>query len=183
MINCLDWDNKNDFNEGVTAFQITLEATDAVAEGNFYMMFDASGLNYDVASSVTKRSETIQVASESSVSLAALKNITFAKSIYVKRIVYEVLNGGTTIDPFGSVVPATKEMQLSNDLVFQRAAIDGGIKKNGDLSPNFERRNYMYQPELITIPVEMEINDLFAFSPFMNLNSKCRFIFEVEKIV
>ena len=183
MINCLDWDNENAFNDGVTAFQITLEATDAVAAGNFYMMFDASGLNYDVAGSEVKRSESIQVAAESSVSLLALKNITFAKTIYVKRIVYEVLNGGTTIDANGSVIPATKEMQLSNDLRFQRASIDGGVKVNGELSPNFDRTNYMYQPELITIPVQMEINDLFAFSPLMNLNSKCRFIFEVEKII
>jgi hypothetical protein len=54
--------------------------------------------------------------------------------------------------------------------------------RGADVNPNTERRNYMYQQDLIVIPGPFEIDSTWGFAPLVNYQSIVTLIFEVDEL-
>lgn len=174
--NKMNFDRANLFNQGVRSFQLQLNNS-GNTNGEAYMLFDSTGLN--LTSIPATKNAAFAITSESTVTNIVLQNVLRSgQIIVVKNIVYIVNDPGLL--PSGE--PATINMALSNDLTFTRCLIDGRVLRGSDVNPNTERRNYMYQNDLIVIPGPFEIDSTWGFAPFLNYQSTVTLIFEVDEL-
>lgn len=174
MLNCLDWDNKNDFNEGVTAFQI--KVTSAGGADLPLLFFDAYGLNEAMAylPGFTKDPDSVYVPSESTVKPSVLKSVMRTKRLVVKRLLYNV-----DTPPLGGTV----QDQFDKTLNFIRTNIDGSIKRKGDIQPAFNRRNWMYQDDFLEIPGPFEVDGNTGMELVLGPYASVTMIWEIDSIV
>jgi hypothetical protein len=181
--NKMNFDRANLFNQGVRSFQFQISNNSiGVPAGNNFMFFDSTGLNEDtVEFSGRGRAQNpdTSLTSESTVTNTVIKNVLRSgQIIVVKNIVYIVNDPG--LNPSGTA--ATINTALSNDFTFTRCLIDGRVLRGADVNPNTERRNYMYQEDLILIPGPFEIDSTWGFAPLVNYQSIVTLIFEVDEL-
>ena len=91
--NDLDWDNKNEFNEGVTAFEFTLLNPLGVPTNAKF--FDGNGLAGDLLDKPFNNADTFLVTAESSCTNTSVANVTRTRDIVVKRMQYKVKSVGS----------------------------------------------------------------------------------------
>ena len=149
MLNCLDWDNANDFNEGVGGFEITVQ--NGGGADLPLLFFDAYGLNEAEAylPGYAKDPDVAYVAADSTVKPSVLKSVMRNRVLVVRSLKYIVNTA-----PSGE----TKVDQYSRALDFVRTNIDGSILRKGDIQPTFSRRNWMFQDDFLEIPGPFEVD-------------------------
>jgi len=170
-INDLDWDNSNDFNEGVTAFEFTLlNSLPAPTNAKF---FDGNGLAGDLLDKPYNNADTFLLTAESSCTNTSVANVTRTRDIVVKQMQYKVKSVGAGL---------TVQDQFDQMFEWVRAGIDGQLKRKGDIQPGFERRNWMYQEDFIIIPGPFTITGNMALVTELVPNAEVNYLFEVESI-
>jgi hypothetical protein len=173
MLNCLDWDNQNEFNEGVTAFQVQIESGGGLPLP--LLFFDAYGLNEAQAFSpgFAKDPDIAYVAAESSVKPSVLKNVMKNKTLVVRNFKYIV-----NTPPLGGSL----ETQFDLPLNFVRTSIDGTIRRKGDIQPAFNRKNWMFQRDFLEIPGPFEIDGFTGMLFTLGAYAKVTLIWDIERI-
>ena len=170
-LNSLNWDNKNTFNEGVQAFEFTLQ--NPLAASTSVMFFDGNGLVTELYDKPLNSPDTFLVPAESSCSAESVKNVTRTREIHVRQMQYKVKSVGSGLsvqDQFGAT------------LEWLRGAIDGTLKRKGDIQPGFERRNWMYQEDFIIIPGPFTINSNTGLVAELIPNAEVNYLFEIDHL-
>jgi len=170
-VNDLDWDNSNDFNEGVTAFEFTLLNSLPVPTNAKF--FDGNGLAGDLLVKPYNNADTFLVTAESSCTNTSVANVTRTRDIVVKQMQYKVKSVGAGL---------TVQNQFDQMFEWVRASIDGQLKRKGDIQPGFERRNWMYQQDFIIIPGPFIITGNMALVTELVAGAEVNYLFEVESI-
>lgn len=184
LFNPLDFDRPTLYMQGLRSFQFQIDNTGGSIAGDNFMFFDSTGLNATLTrfGGTTAKNPDGFLTSESTVTNAVMQRVLRSgQVIVVKNIVLIVNNPGQGWDGISNY-PVTVNQALSNDILFSRALIDGRILRGADANPNTERRNNMYQNDMIMIPGPIEIDSTFAFTPFVNYEQIVTFIFEVDEL-
>jgi len=184
LFNPLDFDRPTLYMQGLRSFQFQFDNTSGSVQGDNYILFDSTGLNANILrfDGTTGKNPDASLTTESTVTNAVMQNVLRSgQVIVVKNIVMIVNNAGQSWNGVTNV-PATVNEALSNNILFSRALIDGRILRGADANPNTERRNNMYQQDMIMIPGPIEIDSTFAMTPFLNYQQIVTFIFEVDEL-
>lgn len=150
MENNLNFDNDEEFGLGCTAFIVSLTNTSAISDTS-YLIFDASGINREIVASGGDKDPSTAQQVGSTIDLDVLKSTTKSYPIHVKKILYRV-NSGDVNKQFG---------EMGFDVT--RANIDGSVIRAGDIQPNFLKRNWMYQEDLVEMEGDLTIDGNTAF--------------------
>ena len=171
LLNNLDWDNKNPFNEGVQAFEFTVENASSLATAMTF--FDGNGVASDASKTKLNPADNFLLPAESSCSNESVAAVSRTRDLNIRQMQYKVVSIGGG----GSV-----QDQFDKRLEFCRGAIDGSVKRKGDIQPGFERRNWMYQEDFIIIPGPFTITGDIAL--FFDIAAFCKvnLLFEVDSI-
>ena len=171
MDNNLNFDSEKYFGLGVTAFNFKFQNTQPIRQR--LMLFDASGLNIELVGRGTSAQQPpflgINTAG-SSVSPEAMAKSTFSYPLNLKGIIYRV-----------DVGDVQKQMDRSF-LDFSRCAIDGRVKRAGDIQPNYLRRNWFFQDNLIVMTGDIEVNQNTALTIDIEKNTTLDLVFLVDSI-
>lgn len=144
LLNNLNFDNDAHFGLGVSAYNINLNTTARGATTNF-SLYDSNGFNPGEGDRANAAD-----AAGSSVDPEALARTLWYYPIKISGIIYRVSNAsGTGGDPL---------IQLNDgQFDFLRQNIDGSILRKGQIQPNYSRRNWWYQEDLVVISGEVLI--------------------------
>jgi hypothetical protein len=165
MDNNLNFDSEKYFGLGVTAFNFKFQNTQPVRQR--LMLFDASGLNMEWA----QQPPFVGInTAGSSVSPETMAKSTFSYPLNLKGIIYRVDVGDVQI-----------QMDRSF-LDFSRCAIDGSVKRAGDIQPNYLRRNWFFQDNLIVMTGDIEVNQNTALTIDIEKNTTLDLVFLVDSI-
>ena len=170
-LNKLDWDNKNAFNEGVQAFEFTL--LNSLPAPTEVIFFNGNDLASDLLDKPYNNADIYLVGSESSCTNTSVANVTRTRDIHIRQMQYKVNSVGAGL---------TVQDQFAETFEWVRGAIDGKLKRKGDIQPGFERRNWMYQEDFIIIPGPFTITGDIAL--FFDIAAFCKvnLLFEVDSI-
>ena len=150
MENNLKFDKEEEFGLGITAFIVSLTNLSAV-NNNSFLIFDASGVNRQLVAVGGDKDPNSAEQSGSTIDLDVLKSTTKSYPIHVKKILYRV-NSGDVNRQFG---------EMGFDIT--KANIDGSVIRAGDIQPNFLKRNWMYQDNLVEMEGDLTIDGNTAF--------------------
>lgn len=185
LFNPLDFDRPTLYMPGLRTFQFQFDNTTfGSVAGDNYMLFDSTGLNLNLVriNGTNAKNPDASLTSESTVTNAVIQNVLRSgQVIVVKNIVMIVNSPGQGWDGVSNY-PVTVNEALSNNILFSRALIDGRVLRGADANPNSERRNNMFQEDMIMIPGPIEIDSTFAMTPFLNYEQIVTFIFEVDEL-
>lgn len=170
-LNSLDWDNKNAFNEGVGAFEFTL--LNPLPVPTSVIFFNGNDLAGDLLDKPYNNADTYLVGTQSSCTNTSVANVTRTRDIHVRQMQYKVNAVGSGL---------TVQNQFDQKFEWVRGAIDGKLKRKGDIQPGFQRRNWMYQEDFIIIPGPFTIDGNTAMVVELVANAEVNFLFEVDSI-
>ena len=170
-LNKLDWDNKNAFNEGVQAFEFTL--LNSLPAPTEVIFFNGNDLAGDLLDKPYNNADIYLVGSESSCTNTSVANVTRTRDIHIRQMQYKVNSVGSGL---------TVQDQFAETFEWVRGAIDGKLKRKGDIQPGFERRNWMYQEDFIIIPGPFTIDGNTGLILGLAPNAGINLLFEVDSI-
>ena len=184
LFNPLNFDRPTLYMPGLRSFQFQLSNTTGSVAGDNYILFDSTGLNQNLLrfDGNAPKTSDLALTSESTVTNAVIQNVLRSgQVIVVKNIVLIVNSPGQGWNGVSNY-PVTVNEAISNNILFSRALIDGRVLRGADANPNTERRNNMFQEDMIMIPGPIEIDSTFAMTPFVNYQQIVTFIFEVDEL-
>lgn len=171
MDNNLNFDRDSNFGLGVSAFNIKIYNSDVGPDAKVVALFDATGLNSElVGRGLGVKAISSFDTSGSSVNAESLSSTTFSFPIKINGLIYSVEGGDV-------------RAQLDDALIdITRCAIDGSIKRKGDIQPNFLRRNWFFQDNLIVIKGDVLFDQNTALFLAINPLTTIDVVFLVDSI-
>ena len=171
MDNNLNFDGDSNFGLGISAFNIKIYNSDVGPNPRVVSLFDATGLNEElVGTGLGVEKISSFNTSGSSVSADSLGLTTFSFPIKINGLIYSVEGGDVRAQLDGALIDIT------------RCAIDGSIKRKGDIQPNFLRRNWFFQDNLIVITGDVLFDQNTALFLAINPLTTIDIVFFVESI-